>query len=409
MPDSGSARRPASGLGRRPARSGRAAIRARRADCRSHRSIAGILTACAILTACGIFDATSPFDGDGSNIPPVAEDSFCSIPEELVVSGGVGRDGIPALRNPSLVPSHHAEATYLGEADRVIGIEADGRFIAVPHNILWWHEIVNFDDFGSPIAVTYCPLTGSSMVFDRSAIEGADLGVSGLLFHNNLMMFNRRSDGTRESLFPQMLRSARCGPLDGQPLELLPSMEIRWNAWKDLHPETLVVSGIRARGGDYEHYPYADYEVVDNGQTLFPNPEFDTRRPPKERVLGIPRDNGHGMAFPFIVLESRGDVVVVHDDVQGTQSVVVFWSSRAQSAMAYEPMVNGRDLAFEVRDGRFFDVQTGSRWTLGGRAADGPLEGSALEPVRDAYVAFWFAWATFHPNTEVLSGPLRIS
>lgn len=393
VPDSGSAFRVASGRGLRPARSGRAALCA----------VAGLLS------ACGIFDTTSPFDGDGSNIPPVPDEAYCSIPEELVVSGGVGRDGIPALNNPSLVPSYHAEATYLEEADRVIGIEADGQFIAVPHNILWWHEIVNFDDIGSPIAVTYCPLTGSSMVFDRSSVDGVDFGVSGLLFHNNLMMFNRRSDGSQESLFPQMLRGARCGPLDGQPLELLPSMEIRWKAWKDLHPETLVVSGIRARGADYEHYPYADYEVVDNARTLFPHPEMDTRRSPKERVLGIPRDHGHGMAYPFIVLESRGDVAVVHDDVQGSQPVVVFWSTRAQAAVAFEPMANGQPLTFEVRDGRFFDVQTGSRWTLDGRAADGPLEGATLEPVPDAYVAFWFAWATFHPNTDVLSGPLRIS
>ena len=332
------------------------------------------------------------------------DDAFCSIPEELVVSGGVGRDGIPALNNPSLVPSYHAEATYLEEADRVIGIEADGRFIAVPHNILWWHEIVNFDDFGSPIAVTYCPLTGSSMVFDRSSVDGVDFGVSGLLFHNNLMMFNRRSDGSQESLFPQMLRGARCGPLDGQPLELLPSMEIRWKAWKDLHPETLVVSGIRARGADYEHYPYADYEVVDNARTLFPHPEMDTRRSPKERVLGIPRDHGHGMAYPFIVLESRGDVAVVHDDVQGSQPVVVFWSTRAQAAVAFEPMANGQPLTFEVRDGRFFDVQTGQqmdprwpcrRWAPGGRDA---RTGAGRLP--DAYVAFWFARG--RPSTPTL-------
>ena len=392
MPDAESACRVAIGRGQRPARPGRVALCA----------------IASILTACGIFDATSPFDGDGSNVPPVPEESFCSIPQELIISGGVGRDGIPALRNPSLVPSYHAEATYIGEADRVIGIEADGRFIAVPHNILWWHEIVNFDDFGSPFAVTYCPLTGSSMVFDRSAIEGADLGVSGLLFHNNLMMFNRRSDGTQESLFPQMLRTARCGPLDGQPLELLPSMEIRWKAWKELHPETLVVSGIRERGGDYEFYPYADYEVIDNAQTLFPHVELDTRRPPKERVLGIPRDHGHGMAYPFTVLESRGDVVAVHDDVQGSP-VVVFWSTRARAAVAYEPRANGQALTFEVRDGRFFDVETRSEWTLDGSAVAGPHEGAALDPVREAYMAFWFAWATFHPNTDVLSGPLRLS
>ncbi|MYH49554.1 MAG: DUF3179 domain-containing protein [Gammaproteobacteria bacterium] len=168
-----------------------------------------------ILTACSLVETTSPFDDQGGGVAPsLPDDSFCSIPEEFIVSGGVGRDGIPALVNPSLVSSEHAEATYVREVDRVIGIEADGRFIAVPHNILWWHEIVNFDDFGRPFAVTYCPLTGSSMVFDRSSVEGVDFGVSGLLFHNNLMMFNRRLDGAEESLFPQMMQGARCGPME---------------------------------------------------------------------------------------------------------------------------------------------------------------------------------------------------
>ncbi len=360
-----------------------------------------------ILTACNTLETTFPDIDDPELVSP--EDPFCSIPAEHIHSGGIGRDGIPALVNPSMVPADHTEATYIGAGDRVIGIEVDGQFIAVPHNVLWRHEIVNFDDFGSPFAVTYGPLTGSSMVFDRSSIEGVDLGVSGFLFHNNLMMFNRRRDGTQESLFPQMMRSARCGPLDGQPLELIPALEMRWSAWKDLHPETLVVSGIQPRGRDYEQYPYEDYEEIDNAQTLFPHVEIDTRRRPKERVLGIPLEEGSGMAFPFIALESRGDLAVVHNDVVATQQVVVFWSTRAQAAMAYQPTANGRNLTFEVWDGQFHDVETGSTWTLEGRAVAGPLEGAALEPVQDAYVAFWFAWATFHPDTDVLWGPRSIS
>ena len=100
----------------------------------------------------------------------------------------------------------------------MIGIEVDGQYVAIPHNILWWHEIVNFNTLGVPLAVTYCPLTGSSMVFDRSGVDGNTFGVSGLLFLNNLIMFNRTAEGTTESLFPQMMRGARCGPLDGQTL-----------------------------------------------------------------------------------------------------------------------------------------------------------------------------------------------
>ena len=351
-----------------------------------------------VLATCGGGDGTSP-PQQNDDVPP--EDAFCSIPEAEIVSGGVGRDGIPALRNPLFVPVDHAEAGYLRDYDLVIGIEIDGELLAIPHNILWWHEIVNLDDYGIPLAVSYCPLTGSSMVFDRTVVNGNDFGVSGLLYNNNLIMFNRRGDGGQESFFPQMMRGARCGPLDGSPLPMYPSVEMRWDAWRELHPESGVVSGVQNYGRDYRSYPYGNYEAINNTETLFPHDELDRRRPPKERVLGIPREHGFGMAFPFSLLEELGDKGVVHDDVQGAREVVVFWSTDAETAIAFVPGVNGAALTFEARDGGFFDVENGSEWTLQGRAISGPLEGSQLELIDDAYISFWFAWATFHPSTAL--------
>ncbi len=360
-----------------------------------------VLSLAFVVAACG--------GGDGVSSPvqqsnPPSAETFCSIPEAEIVSGGVGRDGIPSLRDPLFVPADHAEAGYLLDSDRVIGLEIGGEFIAVPHNILWWHEIANLDNYGIPVAVSYCPLTGSSMVFDRTTVQGNDFGVSGLLYQNNLIMFERRDDGAQESWFPQFMRGARCGPLDGADLPMYPSVEMRWDAWKALHPESSVVSGVLGYGRDYRSYPYGNYEAINNGETLFPAEEHDRRRPPKERVLGIPRSNGFGMAFPFSLLSDLGDVAVVHDDVQGSRSIVVFWSTDAETAVAFEPRVNGQALTFEARDGGFFDVENGSEWDMQGRAISGPLEGSALELVDDAFISFWFAWSTFHPNTAIFWG-----
>ena len=198
-----------------------------------------------------------------------------------------------------------------------------------------------------------------------------------------------------------MLRGARCGPLDGSPLEMYPSVEMRWDAWKLLHPETTVVSGFQNYGRNYQSYPYGNYEDIDNGETLFPHEELDRRLPPKVRVLGIPREHGFGLALAFNVLEDLGNRAVVHDNIQGDQPVVVFWSAEAATAIAYVPRVDGTDLTFEARDGGYFDVQNGSEWDLRGIAISGPLEGSSLELVSDAYVSFWFAWSTFHPNTDI--------
>ena len=218
--------------------------------------------------ACGGGDGTSPaLPGDDG---PTTIETFCSIPEAEIVSGGVARGGIPALLNPPFVAPEDPAADYLLESDRVIGLEIGGVFLAVPHNILWHHEIMNLDDFGVTLAITYCPLTGSSMVFDRTGVSGRTFGVSGLIYKNNLIMFDRRQDGGQESWFPQFLRGAKCGPQDGNELLMYPSIEMRWDAWRELHPTTTVVSGNLNAGRDYTFYPYGNYEDLNNGMTLFP-------------------------------------------------------------------------------------------------------------------------------------------
>jgi hypothetical protein len=67
--------------------------------------------------------------------------------------------------------------------------------------------------------------------------------------------------------------------------------------------------------------------------------------------------------------------------------------------MAYRPIVAGQAMTFEVRDNVIVDIETGSVWDVEGRARSGVLSGVRLEPVAEAYVAFWFAWAAFHRQT----------
>lgn len=319
----------------------------------------------------------------------------CSIPTGQLASGGVPKDAIPALTDPDLVPAE--AATYLSDDDRVIGLRIGGHRIAVPHNILWSHEIANFNLPGAQLAVTYCPLTGSSMAFDRSAVGGGEFGVSGLLFQNNLTMYDRTS---QESLWPQMNRQAGCGPRDGTPLPMVPVLETTWAGWRALFPDTEVISNRTGFSRNYTSsgYPYGDYENLNNRRLLF-SMSIDERRPPKERVLGIPSGNG-GIAFPFGTLDEGAPVRVVSETVDG-QPVVVFWDRAKRAAMAYTPETDAGPLTFVVQGGRIVDTATSSAWTVDGRAFEGPLSGTQLTPVKQAYVAFWFAWAAFQPETRL--------
>ncbi|MEM9665534.1 MAG: DUF3179 domain-containing protein [Bacteroidota bacterium] len=352
------------------------------------RALAFVLAAGLVLAAC---DSSSSDLTDG---PP--DDDACSIPANQFASGGVAKDGIPALTDPEMTTSNEQGSTYLDDDSRIIGLVVDGQAYALPHNILWWHEIANLNLPGLQVAVTYCPLTGSSLTFDRAVADGAEFGVSGLLFQNNLTMYDRRSS---ESLWPQMNRASGCGTADGTVLPMVASMEMTWQAWQTLHPATKVISsrtGVYA-ASRYQSYPYGDYEVEHNDELLFPM-AIDRRRPPKERVLGIPLDGGR--SYPFGLLDaSEAPVQAVMDEVGG-RPITVFWDRTARAAMAY--YADAR--TFRVEGNQVIDTETGSTWRIDGLATAGPQAGTTLEPVAEAYVAFWFAWAAFHPETELWEG-----
>lgn len=341
--------------------------------------------------------ATFACGGDGPTTP-VSEspDLSCSIPESRIFNGQV-KDGIPALTDPARVAVSSPDAQYLKPGDRVIGLRTGGTFLAVPLNILWWHEIVNVDVDGRRLAITHCPLTGSSLAFDRAAAGGAEFGVSGLLYQNNLIMYDRTTD---QSLWPQMVRGARCGSQDGTPLSMVAVVEMTWQGWLTLHPGTEVIGSATGFERDYEVYPYGDYDRVDNPELLFPQPDLDRRRPPKERVLGIPDGSGGGVAYPFGELAEVGLAAAV-----AASDHVVFWDGNREGAMAYRPEVDGQALRFGVVGDVIRDEQTGSTWTLDGMAVDGPLAGRSLSPVAEAYVAFWFAWAAFQPGAALWEAP----
>ena len=342
----------------------------------------------------GCDSSPSTGGGPGGGGDPDFNTSNCTIPTSRLVSGCQGGadcipsiDGITPGDDRLVAPQGTAS---LSDSSRVIGMVVGDRALAVPHSILWTHEIVNVDDWGGrSFAITYCPLTGSSLAFDRSVIDGAEFGVSGLLFDNNLVMYDRRDS---QSLWPQMSRRATCGANVGASLSMVPLVEMQWDRWRQLHPDTRVVSD----GGGFDRpYPYGNYESP-NTDPLVDMP-VDTRRAPKERVLGLPNGSGGGIALPFGELAKSGDVSVVRVPAGGTQATV-FWSEDAQAARAFET-----SRSFSVRDGQIVDDATGSVWSVEGRAIEGSLagEGAQLTPLDTGYVAFWFAWAAFQPDTVI--------
>lgn len=351
------------------------------------------------LIACG---------GDSPTGGTTPEDTLCTIDVNLLWDGGVGRDGIPSLTNPTFVEAGHEDASYLRPDDRVIGLHLGDEVLAIPHNILWWHEIVNLDRDGHSVAVTYCPLTGTALAFDRAPIGGSELGVSGFLFNNNLVMFDRGGVGGKESLFPQMMGQGVCGPRKNTSLPRLAISEMTWAGWLERHPETQVVSGRTGFSRNYTVFPYGNYEDLD--EPPFLPVQYDDERRPKERVVGIEGTFPTVLALPFLELDRLGPLGVVDVEV-GELQLVVLWDRAAESGAAFSrfPQDIPGSAGFEantpvtlrVEAGRILDVETRSEWNSSGQAISGPLAGASLTPHARTMVAFWFAWHVFNPFTRV--------
>ena len=349
---------------------------------------------------------------DGIGVGPIAEDELvCDLDPAYLADGGVGRDGIPALSDPLLVPISPPvpENAYVRDFDRVIGVRVGAEWIAIPHNIMWRHEIVNFTSGLDEMSVTYCPLTGTALAFTRTATGGAELAVSGFLFQANLVMYDRNEPN--ESFWPQMWGEARCGPRKGARLKRLPVVEMTMAGWKELHPESRMV-GLGSGLTDWRLYvrnPYGDdYDDPHNADFQdYPIPLDDDRLPPKARVLGLPAD-GPGtapVAFPFAAMQLAGEHAVF-ETMYGGARAMVLWDGPRQAAMAYRMEIDGREATFEATAGGVLDHLTGTVWAVDGTPVAGALAGTGrrLRPVAEAYVAFWGAWAAFHPGTVLPLG-----
>ena len=84
---------------------------------------------------------------------------------------------------------------------------------------------------------------------------------------------------------------------------------------------------------------------------------------------------------------------------------MVFSSANGPTGNAFDPrldaaLAEGERLTFRFADGAYTDEQTGSLWSLGGRATAGPLAGAQLTPL-PVRTTFWFSYRSAFPNVVV--------
>jgi hypothetical protein len=255
-----------------------------------------------------------------------------------IISGGVGRDGIPAIDDPAFRPA--ADETALGAMEPVMTYAPDGAPArAYPLRYLTWHEIVNDTVAGVPIAVTFCPLCNTALVFDRR-VAGAVLtfGVSGNLRHSDMVMFDRET----ESWWQQATGEGIVGQHAGTPLTPLVSWVESWESFRAAHPDGLVMAEPDA-SRPYGRNPYVGYDSTAQPFLFFGEmPPHDI--PPIARVVRVGE-----RAWPLTRLADEGEV--------SEAGLTLSWAAGKASALDAPRIAEGRDVGqIRVRDADGADV-----------------------------------------------------
>ena len=224
---------------------------------------------------------------------------------EGAISGGPGKDGIPAIDKPTFIP---LSSFTRPDAVQAIVLFGKDTVKVYPYNVLTWHEIVNDEIDGRPVAITFCPLCGSALVFDRTLPNGtvSTFGVSGSLLESNMIMYDRAT----ENLWQQSTGRVLAGSLYPAELVRTPFQLLTLGEIRKSYPNAIVLSEDTGHSRDYDRNPYAGYETDD--RFVFYPSNLDTTFDPKT-IMVVFRDNDTTFTTPWLTLREAKSLEKDHD------------------------------------------------------------------------------------------------
>ncbi len=271
-----------------------------------------------------------------------------SVDLGLILNGWPWKDGIPAINNPQFIK--------IPEGDSQAGLNDETLWISVkiwseakfyPYSILYWHEIVNDTIWNTKISVTFCPLCGTAIVYDR-VVDGEELTfwISGKLYQSNLLMY----DDLTHTLWSQSIWKAVVWDYLDTKLSVIKSDLISYKQFKINYPKWLVMSEDTGYNRSYGRSPYSWYETSD--ELYFPVEHLDARFAKKELLFVLPYK---GESYAFVRSELKEKWVINYKI--WNETIKIIYKNWEITAMSWDIVIPG-------------------------------------------YIEMWFSWATQHPGSE---------
>lgn len=356
------------------------------------------------------FDGRWPDVAGGMYDKPVMKDGVrYVVPPDEVYENGLGKDGIPALNEPSYTTVAVADESL---ADDVYGIsvEVNGDYRFYSFQILNWHEIVN-DRFGDTnLLISYSPLCGSAVVYDRNIFddkvadwnlngEPITFGDAGYVYNDCAILYG----GPEDNLWNQATGELIAGDMAGEiALHRYASEVVSWLSFKADHPDGEVLSVDTGFARDYRHHPYGSYDTSDS--YLFPVNATTTRLSAKEPVWDVvvqkgvvinnvlvPEDVHVGLTTKLVAFMKDLNITV------GDTSYAAFLDGTAVHLFIARDD-SGSALTFVKEAGVITDKETGSTWNAKGLATKGELKGTQLMEDPSSARYFAFSYVSQYPD-----------
>jgi hypothetical protein len=290
---------------------------------------------------------------------PGTDFSRHSVDLNEIISGGPPKDGIPAIDHPRFTPVPQTDD--LAAPAPVISVAIGGEAKAYPLRIMIWREIVNDTVGGVPIAVTWCPLCNSSVVFDRR-LGGRVLsfGTTGKLRNSDLVMYDRET----ESWWQQFGGDCIVGVLVGAQLKLVPMRVESFARFAARFPHGFVMQPPTDRERAYGVNPYAGYDSA-TAPFLYSG-KYTDAVPPLARVVVVGNE-----AWTLDLLKQRRRIEA--------SDLVLSWQPRQASPLDTADIDLGRD--------------------IGNVVVERKTSHGLVDAVYDE--SFTFAFRAFHPNGTI--------